>query len=236
MPRTRAPTTRPARRRPSPPARWRRGAGRQAPGAGHGGRELRRPAGRAGATERDRELRRATAFEGPRRGNPGRRGPPRPRARASGARAEPADDPRRGDDDRPSRSLGGRRVCGGMWWGRRRCPGASRRWRRAAAAVRGPRARVPPVYPGPCPWADGPRGGPPWRRLVEAGAASCVNSLPHPPLFTRVAGGYAQPGPRRPEHPSHADERRPTPPPRRPRAPGTSLRRALGLLLELARS
>ena len=30
------------------------------------------------------------------------------------------------DDDRPSRSRGGRRVCGGMWRGLRRCPGASR--------------------------------------------------------------------------------------------------------------
>ena len=32
----------------------------------------------------------------------------------------------RGDEDRSSRSRGGRRVCGGMWRGLRRCPGASR--------------------------------------------------------------------------------------------------------------
>ena len=32
----------------------------------------------------------------------------------------------RGDDDDRPRSRGGRRVCGGMWRGLRRCPGASR--------------------------------------------------------------------------------------------------------------
>ena len=96
---------------------------------------LAQAAGAAGQalTERDRELRRVTArLEAATRQL--KAAEDSAEAARAGLRARapsPTDDleAARGDDDddRPSRSSrGGRRVCGGMWRGLRRCPGASR--------------------------------------------------------------------------------------------------------------
>ena len=94
---------------------------------------LAQAAGAAGQalTERDRELRRVTArLEAATRQL--KAAEDSAEAARAGLRARapsPTDDieaARGDDDDRPSRSRGGRRVCGGMWRGLRRCPGASR--------------------------------------------------------------------------------------------------------------
>ena len=101
---------------------------------------LAQAAGAAGQalTERDRELRRVTARleAATRQLKAAEDSAEAARAPAEAARAglrarapSPTDDleaARGDDDDRPSRSRGGRRVCGGMWRGLRRCPGASR--------------------------------------------------------------------------------------------------------------
>ena len=91
---------------------------------------LAQAAGAAGQalTERDRELRRVTArLEAATRQL--KAAEDSAEAARAGLRARapsPTDDIEAARGDRPSRSRGGRRVCGGMWRGLRRCPGASR--------------------------------------------------------------------------------------------------------------
>ena len=91
---------------------------------------LAQAAGAAGQalTERDRELRRVTAkLEGcTRQLQAAEASAEVARAGLRARAASPTADLEAGNDERPNRARGGRRVCGGMWRGFRRCPGASR--------------------------------------------------------------------------------------------------------------